>query len=278
MEIKHNQPDTEYHSIKAISASGIKTYLKSPRLYEYQVVDGNNKTTKSMSLGTYAHLALLEPTRWEALKIEPDFNKRTKEGKEALAAYQAEVEAKGLQTISQDMFTEAASIRNAVMMHPEAAVLFYDESRKTETSLYWNMDIQGITADCKARIDLYTDEYIVDLKTVSCADKYSFYYSCKDYGYLSQAAWYSHALELATGKRRRFLFLCVETKAPYDLAIYEVPQVILDKELAKIMELLPKMAYSLKNNLYQSKCQGIETLWTPRDYWKDNQEEVYAAI
>jgi exodeoxyribonuclease VIII len=271
MEIIKNLSDTEYHKIKAISASGIKEYMKSPKKYEYRVIDGNNKATKSMSIGTYAHMALLEPQRWESkVKLEPSLDKRTSAGKEAYSEFLKQLELDpSLDSISLNDFATVSSIRNAVMMHPDASIFFHDESKQTEITLRWLLETDGILSDCKARLDLYTDDYVIDLKTVKSADPRAFFYACKDYGYLKQAAWYSKALQLATGKQRKFAFICVETEAPYEVSIFEVPQAVIDYEFESIQKVLPRMVKSIQDNYYPSKCQGITPLWVPAGYWEE---------
>ena len=276
MEFKQIK-DEEYHAHKAISSHGIIEYMKSPKKYEHKFIEGNNKATKSMSVGTYLHKALLEPNEWEAkYTMLPDLDRRTKEYKEAVL----KAEAEGKTGVPCDDWILVQNMKKAVMMNQDTSAFFYDEAAKKEQSLFWNeiVDDGHMTAPypCKARFDLFNDEYLVDIKTVKNINPMKVYYACRDYGYLKQMAWYNYALTKATGIKRRVLLLCVETTAPHEVGLFEINHAVLEHEFSKIALNMPKMAYSLRNNHYPSLCKGISQLWTPAGYWEEieaNEEE-----
>jgi exodeoxyribonuclease VIII len=62
---------------------------------------------------------------------------------------------------------------------------------------------------------------LVDLKTTEDASPRGFAKSIAQWRYQVQAAWYMDGVEQATGTRpEQFLFVCVEKKAPYAVAVY----------------------------------------------------------
>jgi hypothetical protein len=82
----------EYHSLPSISATGLKTFLKSPAHFKAQ--KGNNEDTPAFRAGRMIHSGVLEPETFydNYGLIEPDtflhlfpvcdVDRRTKEGRE----------------------------------------------------------------------------------------------------------------------------------------------------------------------------------------------------
>ena len=91
---------------------------------------------------------------------------------------------------------------------------------KAETTHMWTDAATGL--QCKCRPDWLTDDgrLLVDLKTTEDAGR-GFAKSIAQWRYHVQASWYLDGIEQATGTRpEQFLFLCVEKKAPYAVAVY----------------------------------------------------------
>ena len=76
----------QYHAdTSAISASGLKLFMRSPAHYYAAYLDPNRverQPTPAMRLGTATHCAILEPTRFNAeyAVIPESIDRRTKEG------------------------------------------------------------------------------------------------------------------------------------------------------------------------------------------------------
>ncbi len=72
----------EYLSKKMINSSSLKEALKSPLafLYEYEKTFLEKKKKAHFELGTFAHMAFLEPELFDKVAVEPDYNISSKEG------------------------------------------------------------------------------------------------------------------------------------------------------------------------------------------------------
>lgn len=70
-----------YLTKKGNSASAIKEFLKTPLAYRLYVMgQAPRKKVKAFELGTFCHLAFLEPKRFDDLVVEPDASLSTVEG------------------------------------------------------------------------------------------------------------------------------------------------------------------------------------------------------
>lgn len=79
----------DYHKDTAVGSSGLRKFMKNPALYYSEYVDlrgrEERKETKNQSLGTHAHVSLLEPEKFENDYLvspkEAIVNKGKKKGK-----------------------------------------------------------------------------------------------------------------------------------------------------------------------------------------------------
>ena len=74
-------PMEMYLQSKHISSSNLKNALKTPRsfYYDYERVF-EEKEKPCFQLGTFAHMAFLEPRLFELVKVEPKYSQSSKEG------------------------------------------------------------------------------------------------------------------------------------------------------------------------------------------------------
>lgn len=74
-------PMEMYLKSKHISSSNLKNALKTPRsfYYDYERVF-EEKEKPCFQLGTFAHMAFLEPRLFELVKVEPKCNQSSKDG------------------------------------------------------------------------------------------------------------------------------------------------------------------------------------------------------
>ena len=182
--IYSNIPNDEYHIGPGISSSELKLILKSPAHYRY-ASDNPRPQTANMALGTAAHTKILEPDGPPVLP-EPEVNRRTKDGKAELAQFHADNPDAII--CSAEQYTHVVGMRDAVLMHPTAAVLF--AAGRAETSNYWIDEATGEL--CKKRDDWYNDdmELIVDLKTAADAGRDCFLRACVNFSYELSAMYY----------------------------------------------------------------------------------------
>ena len=215
--------NADYHKHWAVSKSGLDQIAKSPLHYWARYLDPDRvipESTPAMRLGTALHTHVLELDQWDKqIAVAPsDINRRTKEGREQWAAFQADAKRKTV--ITAEDAEVVMQMGRSVWRHPAAAMLLHWQG-KAETTHMWTDATTGI--ECKCRPDWLTNDgnLIVDLKTTEDASPRGFQRSVANYRYHVQAAWYLNGIEAATGHRPdQFIFICVEKKPPFAVGVY----------------------------------------------------------
>jgi hypothetical protein len=213
----------DYHRHSAVSKSHLDQVARSPLHYWARYVDPNRvdlEPTAAMAIGSAVHTHVLELPEWDQRYITaPEgINRRTKAGKEAWAAFEAE--STGRIVLSRADAELVMRMGQAVYGHPAAAFLLQRPGLAEQTYL-WTDEATGL--ECKCRPDWMTTDgqLIVDLKTTEDASPAGFRKSVANFRYHVQAAWYLDGIERATGKRPdQFIFICVEKKPPHAVAAY----------------------------------------------------------
>jgi len=257
--------NADYHAHPAVSKSHLDLIARSPLHYWARYLDPDRVTPEpspQMRLGTALHTHVLELSRWdEEIAVAPAMDRRTKAGKEAYAAFEAA--AAGKTVITADDAEQVMAMGRAVMRHPAAAMLL-GLPGKAETTHMWTDAATGL--ECKCRPDWLTDDgtIVVDLKTTKDASLRGFKQSVANFAYHKQAAWYLHGLEQATGKRPdQFIFICVESTAPYACAVYAADAEMIERGHDQAMRDLAKLAVCKAADSWPSYSDQIETLSLP---------------
>ena len=215
MQMIRNLPASEYHKINALSASSAKLLLRSPAHF-LAAMESPREPTAAMRLGTLCHTMLFEPAKLnEEFAVMPKVDKRTKFGKEA--AQQFEEENVGKVIVDEYQFEKAKAIAEAAKSHP--IVQEYMKGGDAEVTMLW--DQYGLP--CKARVDYLCGDVIFDLKTCQDASPDGFAKQIGVFQYHLQAAHYAAGYESIMQKPLdRFVFIAVETEAPYATGIYVI--------------------------------------------------------
>jgi len=258
--------NADYHAHPAISKSHLDLIARSPLHYWARYIDPNRvapEPSPQMRLGTALHTHVLELSRWDQeIAVAPgDINRRTKEGREQWAAFEAASVSKTV--ITADEADQVMAMGRAVMRHPAAAMLL-NLPGVAESTHMWVDNTHGLS--CKCRPDWLTKDgaIVVDLKTTKSAKVQDFKRSVADYRYHVQAAWYLHGLEQATGRRpEQFIFICVETTAPYAVAVYAADAEMVDRGHQQAMRDLARLAECKAANHWPSYSEQIEMLSLP---------------
>jgi exodeoxyribonuclease VIII len=222
-----DQNEANYFAIEALSASGCKHLLRSPAHYK-NWRDNPVEPTAAMKLGTAVHGQILEPEKTHFIIQPPHIDRRTKAGREEFDALTEEAKRRGLPIIGYDDAIKAEAIRDAVYANPRAMELLIDA--QTEVPVYW--DSLEAKVKCKAKIDaLRPDiETVIDIKTTRDASQGAFSRGIFNMFYHLQAAHYCEAYaHLNDGAfPKEFVFIAVETEAPYATALYRLTPSCID--------------------------------------------------
>jgi exodeoxyribonuclease VIII len=218
-----NLPNAEYHAAPGYSKSTLDLVHESIAQVEW-----SRKAPRFQSdvadIGTATHAALLEPEIFESEYIrEPSFDKRTKDGKEAAAAFAAS--AVGRTVLSEPDYDMVIAMRDSSLAHPTANMLLTSKG-VSEASIFFEID--GIKCRCRPdRIvdhEVFGEHILVDVKTVDDIDR--IHLSLRDYRYYVQAAFYQDGYEQLTGHKPRFVFVAISKKRSlgrHRVRVFELP-------------------------------------------------------
>ena len=206
--------NAEYRKKEGLSSSDIKRMMKSMATWKYfKDHPEEDNDTPALKFGRAYHKFCLEPYDFEnEFAIMPKIDRRTKEGKEAYAAF--EKEAEGKEIIDEETYNKLVDMRDVLYRTPYVKNLINGEHEK---SFFWTDEKTGIK--CKCRTDSFGTfgslNVIVDLKTTSDAETSAFMRSAIKFNYDVQAAHYTAGLNAIYGKEYVFIFIAQEVKAPY---------------------------------------------------------------
>ena len=265
-------PADQYHAHPAVGHSGLVRIMRSPAHYQ-EYVSNPPEPTPAMQLGAAFHTALLEPERFDqTFVVAPKFDRRTKEGKAAAEAWEAENAGKTALTVDQMAAIEkmVASVRS----HVGAANLLV--SGVPEMSGFWTDPDTGIPCKCRpdwvvtmeGRQDWITA--IVDIKTCRDASADGFARAIATLGYDVQAALYQDGIKAVTGRAVPFYFVAVETEPPFAVAAYKASDEVIEIGRAKYRAALQLLKWCRDNDQWPSYQPNgeIETINLPR--WAAN--------
>jgi hypothetical protein len=253
------QPQTKlatvgYFERPEINCSGLKLILQSPAHFKHAQTSPRVET-KAMQIGTAVHALTLEPVKFaqDYTVLLDDIDKRSKAGKEAWAA----LEAQNKILLTRDEFEQIKNISEAVKTHPTAEKIL--EFGFAELEIY--TQIQGIPA--KAKMDWYRKGIIADLKTTDDSSPEGFARACAKYGYAMQAAWYLDCANAQGMEVREFIFIAVEKSAPYCVGIYTLDDETLERGRNDYRLALAMYQRCLETGVWHGYSTNIETLTLP---------------
>ena len=166
--------------------------------------------------------------------------------------------------VSPDNYEQAKKIAASVRSHPAASKLLQEGD--AEVSMFWTDPDTGYP--CKARVDFLNNlGYMVDLKTTQDASEAEFGRSIGKFGYHRQDGMYMDGYEAVTGERAKgFVFIAVETKAPYAVGVYLLDE---DSELkgrTEYKELLVDFVACKKSGVWPGYSDAVRTIELPKWY------------
>ena len=101
--------------------------------------------------------------------------------------------------------------------------------------MFWREPLLPGEPLCKARLDAFFPRVgAVDLKSVAEVSIRKIEANTADFGYHAQAAWYLRAMKAVGIERPAFLFLWIESAAPHDCVVSEVPREDLEQGWAEL--------------------------------------------
>lgn len=220
-----------YHADKSrIGKSGLDLIDKSPAHYYAEYLDPNRvrkPPTDALAFGSALHTLVFEPEDFaKRFVLMPEINRRTNEGK---AQYAAFIEAnQGKTIIDDEVLMHCKKMKEVIFSNPTAAVLLEKGIAEQRVNWEWNGEDETgnqIHVPCKIKPDWHShNDFLVDLKTTEDASPEGFGKSVFNFRYHVQAAFYSDGLAQSRAGEypRGFIFIAIEKRAPYHMALYYI--------------------------------------------------------
>jgi hypothetical protein len=197
--------------MKSLRASAIKVgYLRS-MLHMDHYMNTGMEDTPVMRFGRLVHMAVLEPDRKPAI-----WTGKQKRGKE-YDSWLLE-QPPGAEITTADEWAEAVACAAAVMANKDAAGLLANTAKELSVN-----ETHPEYGPCTARFDAWKFGFLIDLKTTGRIDAHSVGRTFAQMAYHLQFGWYSMLCELAGIDKLPLCYsIVVESKPPYDCAVYQI--------------------------------------------------------
>jgi len=216
-------PFDQYLKLPGDSASKLKKMAQSPLAYKWALDHPDHASTPAMALGTAVHTAVLEPHRFRSDYLLYPGERRGKawtDFKEAAA---------GKSILTEGEFADVKGMHDAVRGHTPAAR--YLENGLAEVTMQWVDPVTG--RQTHGRIDWLTildgRLWLCDLKTTRNSSPRKFQSDAFSLGYHLQFALYCDGFYTLTEEFPGFVALAVESKAPYEPAVYVANEAFLTR-------------------------------------------------
>lgn len=230
--------EQEYRAHKGINKSTLWELAKSAAHYKYRL-ENPTEDTQALRFGRALHAAILTPAAFKReYVVAPDYDKRTRQGKEDYMMWQSHLPPGATILTSEEMQTIRGMVK-AYRSNNEACALLKNTRR--EVPKFWTDPETGLL--CKCRLDAVKADTVVDLKTTLDASTGAFARDAIKHGYHVQAAHYLQGVEATTGHRPEWYFLVIEKKPPYCIHILHASSELIELgayERARLMEELKR--------------------------------------
>ena len=269
--IYYDMDRSDYEKIDAVNYSTLKHFNKSPAHVKEEMMHPK-EPTRAMEIGNAIHLSILEPDRFKKEYIvTPNFDRRTKEGKEKWIKFEAENFGKVY--LTRDEFDKCKKITESIKSKETIFKMLY-ETGKNETTCVWKDKETGLL--CKGRQDRITKfmgwTIVVDIKTTISAQINLFASQTARFNYHLQAAFYLDGLDAIypIEQRRRYIVLAIEKDSPYEMRLFEFDDEALHEGRQKYKSYLRQYKKCVDSGIWKGYSDNIEPLnlpvWAMGDY------------
>jgi exodeoxyribonuclease VIII len=274
------ETNEQYHAdTTRLSNSMLNILKRSPKLFwSYYIAKclAFPETSDSMALGSMVHTLLLEPEEFKnRYRFKPECDRRTKEGKAIYNDFVASLPER-CEIVTSDDFAKAMQCAASLNSHEEYSNVMKAtwDTRIVEQRI--DFEIDGVEMRSKLDYLSLPAQVCIDIKTSRDASPVEFSKSIMSYGYHRQAAIYREAVLQKHGIECRFVFAVVCTEPPYECALYEPSEMMLQDGMIEVSALLREFKVRSESDDWASQwSKGIVPIELPR-WYKPTFYEVYS--
>jgi hypothetical protein len=229
------QDHSTYRRSPGVNWSTLSAMRQSPAAYHHRLTTPR-EATPAMLLGRLIHTAVLEPAQ---LLTDYAVWEGGRRGTNEHKAWLAEIGDRE-QTTTADM-EKALAIAEAVRSHPAAHRAL--RGGHAEKSLHWTDPATRLR--CKGRVDHIRfdrgETTLTDLKSTRQVEPRAFGRSVEAFGIHGQLALYRRGMDVLGYKPGPVRIVAVEQEPPHEVAVYLVPDEVLDAGAQLVDRLLAEV-------------------------------------
>lgn len=276
--IQSHIPFEVYQGMAGMNISRLKELKRSAQHYRYRL--DHPKESAPMTLGKAGHCAVLEPMRFGS-----DFavwERRTSAGNMAPRNGQHwdefQAQHPGQTIITANEYDTVVELQSAVRNDRDAMrYLLHGEPEVSMQAVLFGRQ-------CKGRLDWLTRDWIdlagerqtrpclVGLKLTRDCSEFRFGRQAATLGYHLQWAFYLDLFKAITGELPRVVEIAVENEAPHAVAVYEIPDEVLQKGCDEYVLLLEQLDECERAQRWPGPVEGERILTLPQ--WVYGEEEI----
>ena len=233
----YDLPFEDYQRIDALNGSSIVNMRRSPMYYKW-ALDNPHADTPATYLGRAAPQMILEPDRAGDIAVWGEVEEQKVRRGKVWEQFLADNVGKMIVTRGERDITVGCMV--SAHKNPLLRKYLAAEGR-TEVTMVWHDPVSG--RRFKGRVDkIIKNHTIPDLKTCRSCSRYKFGAQAYQLGYHIKEAIYFNGYLTLTGHEPHMKLLPIESKAPYESAVYRVTKDVILQGLEELDALLKTLA------------------------------------
>jgi len=234
---------------KNLSYSSLKAFKKSPRHYvQYQL--RKKAPTAAMEMGSAFDILSLSPGLFDKkYAVAPDYDARTKAGKETRDAFLLKTGNRKVIT-SGDMHI-IQRMRHEIFTNDETK-LYMENLGVVQKKIFWKDKDTGLKF--RGFLDDYSPDYNMDLKKCADASPEKFMRDAINFDYPLQAAMYQLGTKRLFGDKP-FMYVCAESSEPFNVSVFKASNDYISYGYREYKRLIKSFVHCRDNDLW---LQGYE--------------------
>lgn len=253
-----------------VSASDIKSFMKSPKYYHFKKYDEQKKQdeeARHFVIGSALHESILEPHQFfENYVVAPKFDRRTKEGK---TNYENWVNSnQGKKILFEDEMDIIIRMGANALSNKNLIELVNDSHR--ELSIYTSDEKTGLKIRLRPDIFGKSKSTITDIKTCMDSSPRGFKSDVYSYGYSITDAFYKDF-----SNKENYVFCAIEKTPPNQVSLYQLTDEMVDYGRNQYRTALDLMKWSYDNNYW---CDYNEFEILKECYELENMDNFFDLV
>lgn len=251
--------NNDYHATDAISRSRLMIFKNNPRKYASTLLPDAPKRemTSALAIGNAFHTISLEFHKFnEEFIVVPNQPLLKDVGREEYDRIKDIIEMSKhsnkiilkpqdrdlIMAMRLSLFSnkDAFSLTRATLSHKLGLI---------ESSYFWTDEHSGLQLKCRPDLLDNTNNYYIDLKTISDASAVNYQREMVKYGYHIQGAMVRDGVKAVTGREiTSVINICVEKEWPHAIGIYIIDEAALEAGHREYKQLCLDLANATKND------------------------------